>query len=231
MHFFRCLTSESSRMCRHTPLLTGPLEHLVPPPLRRDPRPRRTNALRFRRAREASLLFEQGLQRVFGLFGPVAATTSTTCPLGAPRDIVVAEIGPLLIENALGRDFLAFIVGVLVVKIALLTTAEISIAMGTGILPAHLPLNSDHIPAKDTIHYPCSSSPNRAKPLISVLLVPNEMAVCDGFHRASVCYSLSQNLVLRARLLYLFLFGLPELDQPSRFRKPRVRFDNPYFQK
>jgi hypothetical protein len=113
----------------------------------------------------ASLLLKQSLQCVFGLLSPVAATTSSSCPLGAPRDIVVAEIGPLLIENAFGRDFLAFIVGVLVVKVALLTTAQISIAMGTGILPVHLPLNSDHIPAKDTIHCSCSSYPNRAKKL------------------------------------------------------------------
>jgi hypothetical protein len=139
--------------------------------------------------REVSLLLEQGLQRVFGLFGPVAATTSTSCPLGAPRDIVVAEISPLLIEYAFGRDFLAFIVGVLIVIIALLTAAEISIAMGTGILPAHLPLNSDHIPAKDTIHYPCSSYPNRSNLLITVLLLPHEMAVCDGVHRARNCYA------------------------------------------
>jgi hypothetical protein len=48
----------------------------------------------------------------------------------------------------------------LVVKVTLLTTAKISVAMGTGILPAHLPLHGDHIPAKDTIHYPCSSYPH-----------------------------------------------------------------------
>jgi hypothetical protein len=141
------------------------------------------------RAPEALLLFEQGLQCVFGLFSSVATTTSATYPFGAPRDIVVAEIGPLLIENAFGRDFLAFIVGVLIVKVTLLTTAQISLAMGTGILPAHLPLNGDYIPAKDTIHYPCSSYPNRADPLIRGLLVPNEMAVCDGFHRANICYA------------------------------------------
>jgi hypothetical protein len=108
----------------------------------------------------ASLLLKQGLQSVFGLFSPVAATTSTTCPFGAPRDIVVAEIGPLLIENAFARDFLAFIVSVLIVEVTLLTTAKISVAMGTGILSTHLPLNSDHIPAKDTIHYLCSSYPH-----------------------------------------------------------------------
>jgi len=105
----------------------------------------------------ASLLFEQGLQRLFGLLSPV---DTATCLFGAPLDIVVAEIGPLLIDNAFGRDFLTFIVSALVVKVTLLTTAKISVAMGTGILSAHLTLDRDHIPAKDTIHYPCSSYPN-----------------------------------------------------------------------
>jgi len=62
--------------------------------------------------------------------------------------------------------------------------------MGTGILPAHLPFNGDHIPAKDTIHYPFSSYPNGAKRLNRVLFVPGEMAVCYGFHGASSCYPL-----------------------------------------
>ena len=105
-------------------------------------------------ANGALLLFEQGLQRLFGLFSPV---DTATCPFGAPRDIVVAKVGPLLIDNAFGRDFLTFIVSVLVVKVTLLTTAKISVAMGAGILPAYLPLNRDHSPAKDTIHNPCSS--------------------------------------------------------------------------
>jgi len=67
----------------------------------------------------ASLLFEKGLQRLFGLFSPVGTTTRL---FSAPLDIVVAEIGPLFIENAFGRDFLTFIVSVLVVKVTLLTT-------------------------------------------------------------------------------------------------------------
>jgi len=103
----------------------------------------------------ALLFFEEGLKSLFGLLCPVEATAGF---LRTPREIIIAEIGPLLFQNAFGRDFPALIVSAKIVEVTLLATAKISIAMGAGILSDHFSFNMDQIPAKDTIHNSSSSS-------------------------------------------------------------------------
>ncbi len=94
------------------------------------------------------LLLEEGLQRVFGILCPVHPSFGRI--LG---HIVITEIGPLFVHNALSDNFLAFIVGIGLVEIALLTTLKVSIAMRTSIASDYFVRNTDLFSTKCTLHY------------------------------------------------------------------------------
>ena len=70
----------------------------------------------------------------------------------ALQDEVVAEIGPLFVDNALGSDFPALIVGIYVVKLTLLAAAKIPAAMRACISPAHFPFDVEFFSTKNAVH-------------------------------------------------------------------------------
>jgi hypothetical protein len=101
-------------------------------------------------ARVRLFLFEKGLEGIPGLF-----CTAGFPPGGAfgPTDqIMVAEVGPFLVQDAMGRDLSALVVGIWIVSLALFAAAKIPFTVRARIPPADRPVDRQGTSAKSTIH-------------------------------------------------------------------------------
>jgi hypothetical protein len=84
------------------------------------------------------LFFKQGFQSFFGLD---CLTHSRVAGLGPSGNKVVAKIFPILFNHTIRLDLPAFIVGIVIIEIALPTAPEIAMAVRACISSSDLPFN------------------------------------------------------------------------------------------
>ena len=102
------------------------------------------------RQRVSSLLLEKGLERLLGLSHSVKTPAFS---FGSSQGKEVAVVGSFLVHDPLGQDFTTFIVGIGVIELALLATAQVALTVRASVLSLYWARKIESAATKNAAHH------------------------------------------------------------------------------